>query len=181
MANKESIIAWIFATIAGSLIVYSFMKAQPKNQHSPIISGLGRGKAYDHHPTEATMNPTTLRSLRMQALVGNPGAAGQLVEQFENCVMRHQAELSAGLPNADACERQMRFWIVIGSENGDLNMMGLRFNEYIANSSCDHTYRAKFWLERILRQERKEPWITMDRDVRERMTKCSTSMEANNN
>jgi hypothetical protein len=125
-----------------------------------------------HFPIKTLGNAEKLQSLKTAALLGEAGRASNLVEIYENCVSRNYSGAAGDYPSASDCEREMRFWIRIGAENGDLDLMGVRFNEYFAGTSCADTYRAKYWLNKIIRRDRDEPWLSMEIEIKKRINNC---------
>lgn len=125
-----------------------------------------------HFPVAALDDAERLRSLKTAALLGEAGRASKLVEIYENCVSQNYADAIKVSPSASVCEREMRFWIQIGAENGDLDMMGVRFNDYFAGTSCADTYRAKYWLDKIIARDRNEPWLSMEAEIQKKMNAC---------
>lgn len=128
----------------------------------------------DHFPVDSLGDTAKLRSLKVSALLGEAGRASKLVEIYENCVSRSYSETIEDRTAATSCERQMRFWVQIGAENGDLDMMGVRFNDYFGENTCAHTYRAKYWLDRIIQRDRDEPWLSMEAEIKKRIASCNS-------
>lgn len=128
---------------------------------------------YSHHPIDYSFSSDEVKQLKIDALLGKSGAAGKMVTMYENCLSQHYSEESGhALPPKEQCEGEMRKWIKIGAENGDVDMMALRFNEYFGGEACYDSYRAEYWLKKVVSIEAKEPWLSMQTELKNKRNQC---------
>ena len=172
--SRKHIIVGVVAAVLLSVAAFALLEDNTvADQINRMALHQSAGRQADHFPITPLQDSGRLRSLKVDALLGKPESAGELVNIFENCLSRHQTGTGAGLPSATDCEREMRFWVVVGSENGDLNMIGIRFNEYFSSASCIDNYRGKFWLKKILAKQSEEPWLTMNQEIDKKIRNCT--------